>query len=224
MLIAVIIGPIISFSVLGDNAHLLHTEEYHDMTVAFYQMMAAFIFLVFVVLFAIMYFVDYKPNTNAISKKIAEGSKEYKRVFSILPDSLIDRLLRALGRISMNRTIADEQIPFEFFMATNALTEIKKEGVTGRNISSNSNYEAIVSSFEQYVDALLQNNVKYMQKAESQGLGFGIITNNMADMALYSAMNIHEKRKAINHANFKVYSFIRTIVVGLKENIEKISE
>ena len=55
----------------------------------------------------------------------------------------------------------------------------------------------------------------------SQGLDFGIITNSAADMALYKAMDTHEKMKKNNKA---VYQFSEKIGQEITSLISAISE
>ena len=155
---------------------------------------------------------------SAKSEKIKEEQNNnqirYKNAFKKLSDDQIKRLHNCFYGIMRSTDV--DQAPLELYSAGLAIGEIEKEGGTGI-AENNSDIESIVNHSIMWMEAGVKSAGIVMRNAEEKGLGFGIITNSAADMALYSAMDARERNKNIKAASNDLRLLLKKEVLSLVE-------
>ena len=176
-------------------------------------------YIMFLICISVIVYWSYKKmggREKAMEEMVENGKEIYKEAFSVLSYELVNRLVKVLGQIVANRSIGNNQIPLEVYMAIYALKDIKSKGQYGYG---NSKAESAVQNFEAWMSNLPNVAIDFVQNAQSKGLGFGVITNSVADMALYSAMDKNERNKNVMTANMEIRSFIKEHLENLKNEL-----
>ena len=175
--------------------------------------------------FAIRGFKHQKEANEGINKRVEQGAEEYIKAFSMLSKKQLDTVGKTLYKITSNPIISVEQIPLEVYMASKAAVTVKGQGMV-KNIITDENkkmeIEKLVSSFETMVNSIFGVSGEYTKQAASKGFDFGIITNNAADMTLYSAMNFQEKKRNLSRANMNIKNILQKDVTDLKYGLLKL--
>jgi len=140
-----------------------------------------------------------------------------------LNEEMFKKLNGIFVRILRSPRLEARQIPDEIYMFCKAMEKIYKGEVGWQNKNSHTKreIEQAINTYEQSVNVLLGISADYMNKAASKGLGFGVITNNGADMALYSAMNANEKMKNLTTASLEIKQSLTIYTLRLKSDLLK---
>ena len=185
---------------------------------AFCAVALGFVFL-YLVLKALLDSVLGKSQNPEEKVKLAEPA--FRKAFCLLPKESVKTLGKLMSRVTL---LPAEQIPLEIYAMSFVLVEIGRQ--SNREIIQDSSkrrrMESAVSSYKDMIELLLGGSMDLVNSAADKGLDFGIITNSGADMALYAAMDYHEKKKNINHANMTIYNSIRSYTNNLKDELIKI--
>lgn len=151
---------------------------------------------------------------------------KYEKIICLLPSELVSKLFDLLKQSCAKiRLVVPDTYPEELskiFLATNTVINNGTYGTITREqhqqISNllNKDFNFFVNEF------IPAANTALRQLADSDGLGFGLITNSAADAMLYSALDTNERLKG-NEKKIREYEeMIDKQVVSLIEKIQEI--
>lgn len=157
-------------------------------------------------------------------KEYDEEQKYYEAIIRKLPSELVNKLFDLEKQAGIKiRLAGTDNYPEEFttiFLATNA-------------VINNNSYGTITVEQHQQIQEILDKDFKWLindfipaantvlkNNANSDGLGFGVITNNAADAILYDALDTNERLKG-NEKRIREYEeMIDKRVVSIIERIK----
>lgn len=158
--------------------------------------------IIFVIVVIFIFFVLPKKKeaaTKAANDKWDAQQAKYEDIVCQLPPDLLNKLLSLLKQ-ACNRinVVVPDSVPEELMKMTMATINVVKKGSTA----------AITREQYKQISYLLDNDLNWIvnefipaankalcQLADSDGLGFGLITNSAADAMLYSALDTHQRLK-----------------------------
>ncbi len=146
----------------------------------------------------------------------------YEPLFKKLPERLVRKYCSLTTQTAQQSGIPVEDLPEILFSTGQASLNVIEQGEFGE--ITQEQYSKIEKQLNDYDSFMLKTYIPAARTAisdGSQGLDFGIITNSAADMALYKAMDTHEKMKKNNKA---VYQFSEKIGQEITSLISAISE
>ena len=170
---------------------------------------------------------EQKAKEKARSEWDSEQGK-YERIIHSLPSELVSKLFDLLKQsCAQIRLVVPDTYPAELskiFLATNTVINKGTYGTITREqhqqISNllNKDFNLFVNEF------IPAANTALRQLADSDGLGFGLITNSAADAMLYSALDTNERLKG-NEKKIREYEeMIDKQVVSILDKIQKVLE
>ena len=196
----------------------------------------AFEFLVGIGFFIYIAFVAYGCNKNKKEwspdkdggsyKKWKKGKEQYAAIIRKLPKDLVknlyDQFSRALPKIGM--VLPHKDFPEKYtdiFMATKEVIDNNVYGTITKE-----QYEKIDDIINKHLKWVVDEYIPAVNKANSNlmnsdGLGFGLITNSAADAMLYSAKDARAKVKG-NNRHIREYKEL--IDKQFVDTIKKIEE
>ena len=189
------------------------------------------ILLLIPALLIVMIFIVIKSKREESVKEKARNEWDseqgkYEKVICSLPSELVSKLFELLKQSCAKiRLVVPDTYP----------EELTKIVLATNTVISNGTYGAITSEQHQQISDLLNKdfhwfvnefipaaNAALRQLADSDGLGFGLITNSAADAMLYSALDTNERLKG-NEKKIREYEeMIDKQVVSLIEKIQEI--
>ena len=119
--------------------------------------------------------------------------------------------------------IAPECLSTEVIAAVEAWSVIQQKGGPSDSIIDSDKQKKAadaVSSFRMGVN-LLDVSGRYRADAAARGLDFGIITSGAADLALYSAMDAHQRKRNMTSAERTLSNIAKNCTVELKEKLSE---
>lgn len=136
------------------------------------------------------------PNPNKPTKWDRDID-DYKKTLEKLPSDLIERILKATARSIMECGLGQEYMSDEMAKIMSSANAVKASGHFGHLTAEQRS--AVSSKISEYESGLefstMSVRIALGKATPSEGLGFGIITNNAADAMLYTAMNTNEQIK-----------------------------
>jgi len=142
-------------------------------------------------------------NARATTRKTESKTKwdrdmdDYKKTLEKLPSDLIERILKATARSIMECGLGQEYMSDEMAKIMSSADKVKAYGRFGSLTAEQRS--AVSSKISEYESGLefstMSVRIALGKATPSEGLGFGIITNNAADAMLYTAMNTGEQIK-----------------------------
>ncbi len=146
--------------------------------------------------------------------------KTYKDVYIKLPKDSLEKL-GSVTKLTMSVLgLSPQDMPQELLKMGGAIATILKENKFGTiTPSQKSKVNKLISDFEQDLGTLAPILNKSMNAAMDKGLDFGII-GGAADVALYSVMDTHERRKNFRTANRATNQMIDGKVIALTNAIK----
>lgn len=152
------------------------------------------------------------------------GIDSYKKLMRKLPSDQLDRLHNTIYRTGMSLGVPASEMPNELTKVVSATTAIKKESTHGKLTSSQrKSVNQLITDFEKQMKFLMPAMTKALENTSKEdGLDFGIITNSAVDMALYSAMDQHEKNQKQKRMSISVNQNIDKEVIKLMNGIKDV--
>lgn len=170
-----------------------------------------------------------KREENAKEKARNEWDSEqgkYEKIICLLPSDLVSKLFDLLKQSCAKiRLVVPDTFP----------EELSKILLATNTVINNGTYGTITGAQHEQIKGLLDKDFTWLvnefipaankalrELADSDGLGFGLITNSAADAMLHSALDTNERLKG-NEKKIREYEeMIDKQVVSLIEKIQEI--
>ncbi len=149
--------------------------------------------------------------------------EKYKSIIEQLPEQLVVKLFYAIYNTGMSMGLPSRDLPDELTKVVGAATSVRNAKSFG-SISNgqDTNINSLINQFENQMETLIPVGKKALnQSIDGGGLGFGLITNNAADAALYQAMDYHDRVKQYKRMNYTVNQMVDKEVVVLMDSIKR---
>lgn len=181
-------------------------------------------------------FFFWITNDPAKTSEESESSKRYhnemeKRMMILrrLSKSQVRRLHKITHSTLAGLGLPPEKMPDEMLMVSAAAAKVLEENTSCKlTDTQQAEISGLLNRLERHISLLLPAATKAMDQAADEGLGFGILTNNVADAALYEIMDARTKdknyEKMIRAANQELDTQIKVVLKKIEEICKKGTE